>query len=772
MSQTVRPLPGQPRAAPFDAYDPSARVFTLGENEPGGWDILRQLWRRKLLITGVTILMAGVGIAAVTLMSPRYTAEARVLLGVQDRKVTNVQSVLEGLVPNDSNIRSEAFLISSRSMARQVGYRLALDKSPAFNPFLAPEPTWTDKLHPGYMIGIAKDWALEQKNALFGDETTDSKPADEKNEAAARQAYMWKTIENKLLYRVEATPLNRSHVVSITAEFDDPTLSAEVANAFSRVYVESQRIEKQKAADQANTWLDTQIKDLQAKVIDAERNVETYRREHDLYSTKSDTVIGQQLAALNQELIAAERSKVQAESKLDQAQSLTGRNSGFDNLPAVLQSPLIVNLRGRQAGLEGEAADLSAKYTSKHPEMRNIRAQISDINGKIEAEIDRIVGSLENEVRIATNQYESIRTRLAELKANMGSSNTEQIELRQLEREAEASRNMLESLLQRSKETANQSDLSRANAEIISMAAPPNGPSFPPSTLIVLVSVLAGFGTGVLIALLLERLDQTFRTTDEIEEITGLPALAVIPSIKKTWAQRMDHVVRQPNSTYTNAVRSLAAHLAFSNSKGHLSRVVMFTSAVPGEGKSHTSCSYAQLLANDAISVILVDADWRQPTQHTNFGQRRRSGVLDLLQGKARLEDVVYRDAKSGVDVLFAGKSQDANSLSVSLTRFQQLINGLTMKYDIVVLDTSPLAVTPEMLHLARAADCVVFNVKWGSTPRRVVTNELKHLMRTGANVEGIALSQVNLNKYDQYSYDDGGYLPQRYLVQDMRLPT
>ena len=109
-----------PRAAPFDAYDPSARVFTLGENEPGGWDILRQLWRRKLLITGVTILMAGVGIAAVTLMSPRYTAEARVLLGVQDRKVTNVQSVLEGLVPNDSNIRSEAFLISSRSMARQV----------------------------------------------------------------------------------------------------------------------------------------------------------------------------------------------------------------------------------------------------------------------------------------------------------------------------------------------------------------------------------------------------------------------------------------------------------------------------------------------------------------------------------------------------------------------------------------------------------------------------------------------------------------------------
>lgn len=769
MPRTVRPIQSHPHAAPIDAYAPSARMFSVSEPEPGGWEVLRQLWRRKLLIAGVTVVMAGVAIAAVTLMSPRYTAEARVLLGVQDRKVTNVQSVLEGLVPNDSNIRSEAFLISSRSMARQVGYRLALDKSPEFNPFLAPEPTWTDKLHPGYMIAAAKDWILDRKEELFGDEVPESEPVDQKSAAADRDAYMWKTIENKLLYRVEATPLNRSHVVSITAEFNDPILSAEVANAFARVYVERQRIEKQNAADQANAWLNNQIEELQAKVINAERAVETYRREHDLYSTKSDTVIGQQLAALNQELIAAERNKVQAESKLKEAESLTKQDSGFDNLPAVLQSPLIVNLRGRQAELEGQAADLSSRYTSKHPEMRNIRAQIADINDKINAEIDRIAASLRNEVRIANNQYDSIKARLADLKSEMGSSNTEQIKLHQLEREADASRNMLESLLQRSKETANQGELSRSNAEIISMAAPPNGPSFPPSMLIVLVAVMGGLGTGMLIALMVERLDQTFRTSDEIEEFTGLPTLAVVPTIKKAWPQRMDHVVRQPNTVYTNAIRSLAAHLAFGNAQGRLPQVVMFTSAVPGEGKSHTSCSFAQLLANDGASVVLVDADWRQPTQHTNFGQRRRAGVLELLQGKARVEDVIYRDAKSGVDVLFAGKSQDVSSVSVSLTRFQQLIHGLTMKYDTVVLDTSPLAVTPEMLHLAQISDSVVFNVKWGSTPRRVVTNELKHLMRTGAKVEGIALSQVNLDKYHQYSYDDGGYLPQRYLIQDMR---
>jgi capsular exopolysaccharide synthesis family protein len=736
------------------------------EDPADGWEILRRIWRRKLLVGMVTAGVLVSGAVAAALLTPRYQAETRILLGIQEPKIADIQAVIEGVTPNDETINSEAYVISSRGIARQVGYRLALDKSPLFNPALAPAPDWKDMLAPGYVVGEIKNALRSIADALglAADSETDATTVPD---AEARTEALWQTIEGRLLNRLKVEPLNRSHVLSITAESEDQALAASIANAFADVYVEQTLVDKRRAADLANEWLETRIADLREKVIESERAVESYRRENELFASRSDTLVGQQLAVLNQELMTSESEKTKTRSSLEQARSAAKKGAGLDNIPTVLQSPLIVQLRGKQADLEREAANLSATYTDAHPKIRNIKAQIADIERKISAEINRIVDSLENQYRIASDRHDRVIGRMDNLKSRLGESNAEEVTLRQLEREADANRTLLENLLQRSKETAQPPGLSGSSAEVISAAVVPQQPSFPPTNLILVVSAIAGIGIGILIALLIERMDQTFRTSEEIEEHTGLPTLAVLPQIKQRSLGRLDYVLRKPNSTYTNALRMLGAQLSFEGADGKLPKLVMFTSALPGESKSHTSCSFAQLMAREGHRVILLDLDWRQPTQHRNFGRRRSAGVIELLNGDASVEDVILTDKQSGVDFLLAGSPDQMQDPNVSLQHLGQLFKTLSRHYDLIVLDTPPLRIAPELLYLAQLVQRVVLMVRWGNTPRSAVTAELRNLLRAGANVAGIVLTQVNPDRYGQYSYNDGGYLRHGYLVHE-----
>ncbi len=284
-----------------------------------------------------------------------------------------------------------------------------------------------------------------------------------------------------------------------------------------------------------------------------------------------------------------------------------------------------------------------------------------------------------------------------------------------------------------------------------------------------MVGALAGFGIGILLALLLEKLDQTFRTSDEVEEITGLPALAVLPKVYIRRSGRCDYVLKHPRSVYADALRMLATQLSLEQRQGGIPNVTLFTSAVPGEGKSYTSCSYAQLLAKEGKRVALLDLDWRQPTQHRLFGQRfRQTGVIDLLNGEVVPQEIIHEDSDSGLHVLFTGKLNRLRGETVSLERVQALLETLSRHYDEVVVDTSPLRVTPEVLHLARVADHVVINVKWGSTRRSTVAHEIRNLARSGAHVSGMVLSQVDPKRYKRYSSGEGEYLRHGYAVQNV----
>ncbi len=746
----LRPVPIQAPPQPPQIW-PEPAFAAYSAPQPGLEDVLRKMWSRKLLIAGITLACVVAGAVASAVITPRFQAESRVLVGVQAPRVLNVDSILSGLTANSETLQSEAYVVTSRTMMETVARRLELDRTAEFNPALRERRfSLTRALGIdaalGWVSGLVRPaGARPQAGAAGGGEVGDRR---------------WDRIVASLASRVEAVPLNRSHVISIVAQSENPQLAARISNAFGEVYLEQQIQTKQSATESADQWLQERIAQLREQVNQADQAVEEYRRKHGLYETRSDTVIAQQLAELNREQIAAQNALVEAETRFRQARAEVDTVASAESLPAVLQSPLIQTLRGQQSELEQRAAELSSNYTERHPQRRHIQAQIDELDNKIKAEAKRIVASLEHQLHMATDRYQRVRKEMAALQNDMGAANQEAVTLRQLEREAEANRGMLVALLQRSKETVGQHDLQAPDARLISRADVPLSPSYPPSTLMVVLAGFVGLGSGTLLALLLEGGTRTFRTREDVETETGLPVLAVVPAVS-----RVRRGGREQRSRYWDAVQMMNTRLCLETESGGPPASVLFTSALAREGKTSLGTAYAKLLAREGQRVVIVELDWKRPSLHTALGRPQQAGLAELLHGIVTPEEAVYRDPETGLHAIFAGDGDQIERSNVWLARLRLLLGTLTRHYDVIILDSAPVSVTPEILHVARLVEQTVFVVKWHDTPRRAVANELASLQRAGASVAGVVLSRVNARRYRRYAYEDRNYAARHPLA-------
>lgn len=751
MTQELRPIAHRPTPAP--QVWPGPAPYVAANDDPGGfWDIAVKLWRHKWLVVGVTAGFVVVAAIASTLMTPRYATESQVLVGVQSPRVLSAESILNGLTANSETVQSEAYIITSRATAERVAKRLQLDTVPEFNAALRPKPLFSLSSIPGY--DVVKNW--------LSDTTQDAQAATPSSMLSPEER-KWSRVTSSLLGHVQVTPLNRSHILSIEAESENPQLAARVANTFAEVYIEQQMSTKQTAASEADRWLEGRIAKLREQVEKSDQAVEEHRRKYGLYETRSDTVVAQQLAELNRELLVAQNAMVDAQTRYQQASSqLKGTNS-LESLPAVLQSPLIQTLRGQQSQLEQRSAQLASSYTDKHPIRRDIAAQIKEIEGKIRGEAQRIIDSLAHQTQMAQDRYNRVKKQMVELETRMARSNEESIPLRQLEREAQANRDMLVALLQRSKETVDQQSLMTADARITSRADVPLSPSFPPSGLILILAAFAGLGGGTLLALFLEGTDQTYRTDEDVETDTGLPVLAVVPN-----EPRNGRDADNPRASYWESLQMLHTRLSLQAKNGEVPESVLFTSAVPGEGKTSLATAYARLLALEGHRVVLLELDWKNPSLHKALGQPQQAGLAELLHGFVTPEESVYRDGETGLHAIFAGNGEHISQSGVWLARLRLLIGTLSHHYDVIVLDSAPASITPEVLHVSRLVEQSVFVVKWSSTPRRAVQAGLRNLQHAGAAIAGVVFSQVNLDRYHRHANRKGDYRYRQHLAYDV----
>jgi exopolysaccharide transport family protein len=709
-------------------------------------ELLRQLWRRKSVIASTILVITAIATLVVVQLTPLYTASSEVVIETRESRVVDIESVLSGLGGDASVVESEIEVITSTSVMEAVVKDLQLVKDPEFNPKLR-EPGPLAQIQP--LAWVPETW-LEAIGA-----GPEKQPPTTPEEKIAEQRAI---VVASLAEAVNVSPIGRSRAIQISATSEDPRKAARIATSVADNYLDEQLEAKYRATKRATEWLNTRVAELREQVERTENRVEEFRAEAGLTEGAESLVSSQQISEINSKLTEARATRAEAEARLQQVQSLVN-SGGVESAAEVLDSDLIQELRAQEAQVERRVAELSSEYGSRHPKMINAKAQLQDIQEKIDAEVRKIVQNLQNEVEVARARERTLQNQLTRLEQQSAQLSKKQVELRQLKREAEANRALYETFLSRLKETSNQQGLQTPDARIISEADPPRAASYPNKKLVVAGSLVFSALMGLGFAFMLEQLDHGYRSLEQIERQTSVGGLALVPILSRSERRRtqpVEYIVQKPASAYGEAIRSLHTSILLSD-VDQPPKTVLLTSSLPFEGKTTMAASLARSVAAAGRKVLLIDADLRKPSTHDALNLSNDRGLVDLLADAAALETVVQRDEKSGLYVLPAGREAPNPPELLASNRMQQLLEAAGAEYDLVVIDSPPVQAVSDARILARRADKTVYIVRWAETRREVVSMGLKQIREAGADVAGIVLSMVNVRKHAQYGYGDSG---------------
>jgi len=699
------------------------------------------------LIITVTLFITILAILVIFQLTPRYKANAQLLIGT-DSRVVDIQSVLASDLMGDSAILGEMEVIKSRTLVKRVIKTLHLEDVEEFNPLLK-EQSALAFLNPG-------NWISEELKQSLGLSRIEEEKTEEE-----RHTELLSRMADVFQEKIKVSQIKRSQVVNIEFQSESPKLAAKIANEIAEKYIIGQLEAKFDATKKATDWLDAQLAKLKDKVELSEHAVELYRQENDITQVKGNIGLSQQqLSEINSQLIIARTQRAEAEARLRQVQRLIRQGGQVGSVSEVLNSVLIQRLKEQEAVLQRKYSEMSVEFGSKHPKMLNLRAELTDIKAKIQSEIQKIAASLQNELDIAKTREGSLRTSLRQIQEQTGGDREAEVGLRALEREASANRALFETFLTRFKETTSTQGMEEASARVISEAEIPLEASFPKKKLLLIVSVFGGLFFAVVLAFVLEMLNQGLRSPEQVQEHLHLPTLGVVPmcDIKQ---EAHDYVLEKPHSSLSEAINSLRVSLMLLNPDEQV-KTLLVTSAVPSEGKSTLAMLVARISAQAGQKVVIVDTDFRRPTVEKKLGMDvSQPGLTDLLmQHDLSVSEVLSVDDKTGMKVLSRGMSSYVNPADLFASqRMKNILDELKRDFDLVILDSPPVMAVTDSRVLSRMVDKTLFVLRWDATPRKVVKAGLQQMAQSGAdNVAGIILQQVDLKQYGSSSYGDSGH--------------
>ncbi|HZB90797.1 MAG TPA: polysaccharide biosynthesis tyrosine autokinase [Stellaceae bacterium] len=722
----------------------------------------RAIWRWRTLVLWTTVALTALAIFIVFRLTPEYTASAQVLVGIQQVKIGQLEDLLTDLKNGnggggtDEQIATEIGVIRSRDLAEKTVDKLHLDNDPEFNPALQP-PSLLSRLLAAQHI-IPQSWvaALSPPPAPANAGTDMTKIIDNFEDA------------------LKVSNDGHSRIIDISFQSTNPITAAEVANTLADAYIVARLDAKFEATKRANTWLADRLNSLRDEVQMSEDRVEKFRAANGLLQAANPTAPGlpgttlamQQMAQVSADAITAHTKYLEAQSRLAQLQRSGVTRGGratdaaisHDDILEVLQSPVIQALRAQEADAQRRAADLSAQYGDRYPKVINVRAEIAEIRAKIQTEVARIIDALKNEVATQQAREQGLNNMLAKMKADAAHGDIAEVQLHDLERQAQADRTLYENFLSQYKATQSQDSFQQPDADIISRAFVPLRPSFPQKPVLISLSLLASLVLGVLLALICENLDVAIRSMDQVRSQLKVYPLGMVPAlggVRRVAGSRPEHeVIDRPLSAYAEAIRGIHTNLMLAD-VDQRPRVVLVTSALPGEGKSTMAMSLAQMVARYGQRVIVIDGDLRRPAVHRLAGVAHKPGLIEWLINRNALEEVIYSTGAGGIDVIPAGDQPQLPPNLLSSDRFRQLLRGLMERYDMIILDSAPVLAVSDTRVLATLAEQTLFVVRWASTSHKVAASALRQLVESGARVAGAALMAVDVKAHAKDGFTD-----------------
>lgn len=725
----------------------SARSRVVEQLTPA--DIFQKLWRQKAWIFGTIFVVTFFSWIVIQQLTPLYMATSQVMLGSREEKVIDLDTILSGLTLDSLTIESETHVLRSRGIVGNTVDKLNLNHDPEFNPALRSPSLLRNYLR----ANLPESWhsylfAQSEKRTLTREE---------------REAVDREIVIDEFLKRLEVIPESNSLVIKIAFTSREPRTAQAAVNTLTDFYIVSQLDAKLSAAKQASTWLADRLSQLRAEARASAAAVEAFRKESGLLQVDGTaTLAEQEISQLNLRLVEEQTNLAEIQARLRQVDNLLQSPDGVESASEVLNSPLIINLRQQEAELEREAAELAEVYGDRHPEMVNRRAELKDFRQKIRSEVNKVVQGLRNEVSIARSRVRSLEAVMDQRRQTLAEMNAGEVELQALQREADASQNLLEIVLARFKEISAQQDFQKADATILARAGMPRNPSFPDKSLMLTLAALCSIFLGVLIAFAVDQSDSGLRSMEQIEQFMNTAPLGLIPALNEIGHLGKEpgkFILEQPNSAYSESIRSLYTNLAYRKLDNPL-KTLLVTSSVPKEGKTSISVSLARALANHGQNVLLLDCDFRRGTAHKAFGLSPTPGLIEYLDGNATLEEVLQRDPDTGAHFIPMGMHSSKPLSFQAYKKLQDLLVELAdeERYDLVILDSAPILAVSDTRMLSQLVDSTVLVVRWAKTRRTLIKRAIKQIMGAGCEVGGIVLSRVDVKRHSQYGYGDSGF--------------
>ena len=682
--------------------------------------MFRALMRHRWKIIFILLVFLAYAYWHLMQTRPLYTARAEIIL----EEIRAPIDLGEALLPGggvDKKIQTELQVIRSRAVLRDVIETLDLLKDPEFNPTAPPlpPPAWEQWL-------IDRGWWPIDLTLAWPPKLTVGEPADPVPFRADDQ--IMRIAIDRLRSRTQVQGLRGTSIIVVNATAWTPQKAALIANAVIEAYIASRVEVKLEAQRFASQFIGARIVELREEVEAAEAKMQAFQADNAIVSDASGDV------ARYEEL----RNRVEGAEAL--ARDLSTRLERFE---AALES---------EDGLSTAARALDD---------RRINALLTAGYGpEIRGEIEEAAARLQADQRVAARRAEALRESLTKLETSLESGTANLVRLRQLEREAEASKQLFETFLIRQKETAVQQDLAKPDARVLTEANPPYVPSYPNEKRFYAIAAILGLALALALVYLIERSRNRFVNIEELEAYTGHAVLGSIPRYKKARRRRavVDHMRAMPGGSMAEAVRNLRTSILLAN-VDQPPKVVVVTSSVPEEGKSLTTLLLGLVTAQMGKRAILIDADLRRRTLHHSLKVKSVPGLIALLNGSARLEDAVRIDEKSGLHALPVERTKVSAPDLLASEAFSNMIKDLRDHYDLILLDAPPVLPVTDARILAKMADALIYVVKWNDTPRDIVNHGLSSLKGIGIHISGLVMTQVDRDKQKKHGYGYyGGY--------------
>ncbi|MEM7702016.1 MAG: polysaccharide biosynthesis tyrosine autokinase [Pseudomonadota bacterium] len=559
------------------------------------------------------------------------------------------------------------------------------------------------------------------------------------------------------------TRSGQTRVIDITAINTDPAFAAASANLIAEAYLQGQIDTKTARTDATLDTVNAKMAELERNAVEAQAAVDNYRAARGLVSANGSTNAEQEVSNLNQQLASARADLAEKQGRLSAAQTQLQRGGSGADVGAALNSGTVSNLRQEESRLSAELSVLQSRYGPLHPERVEAEAKLSEVRGNIQQEINRVISNLQADVQTAQSRVSSLQGSRSTALGALQRNGQSQAGLTELEQRAAAAQAIFQAFLSRSQESGALRDTAMADAVLTARASVPEFPSSPNYPLISAAGVFVAFVAGFVSIGLAEYLRRGIQTKRDVERKLQLRYAGAIPTLKstldgkKTDEEPHDYVISNPHSLFAESFRSVRTFLTLS--PGKRPRAIAITSALPGEGKTTTSVCVARTAAAEGSRILLVDADFRRRGSSELITYESDFDIFNYIAGDAKLEDCIYRDEMSGLDVLGSNEAIGSQQLPLTQERIERMFNELKDRYDAVIVDTAPLLGVAEGRIIASCADRVLVVTQWKKTSARAVEAAVDMLTDAKAKVTGLSLTQVDIRRYastgegDVYAY-------------------